>query len=538
MIKSLYIKNLAIIDELKVSFSKGLNIITGETGSGKSLIVKSIQLLLGKRFSNDLIRKGSNQLLIEGIFSYNDKEIAIKRLYNINQTSKSYINEVPISQKKLIERTKLLVDLHGQHDHQNLLNSKTHIKYLDLFGNYDYQLDEFSKLFKQNNEIKNKLDELIINQKSSLEKKELYKFQFEEINKYPISEKYENTLMDEYITLSKAKDIKNSLDTASRLFDSGNESIIKKLIIIVNELGKYSSNNKDIKNLTKRLNSNRLEIEDILFEIQNINQNIIEDEVALNTINDKIIYIEMLKRKYGGSIKSILNYKNFLDTNNDKNNLFSLEIEKLKQLYSKNNKNLIKNAKSLSKMRNDNSKKLEYSINNNLKILNMKDTKFKINLDNSIDYISEKGMDICEFFICTNLGENLLPISDIASGGEISRIMLAIKMSLQANDIIDTVVFDEIDSGISGATADIVGSIFENLSKSHQILCITHLSQIAGKNGSHINVSKHKNNSRVIVKIKHLTIEQRIDEVAKLISGKKITKTSKQQAKELLDING
>lgn len=538
MIKSLYIKNLAIIDELNVEFASGLNIITGETGAGKSLLIKAIQLLLGKKITHDIIRKNTDLLEVKGVFLYNKEEIIIRRVYDGKKSSKSFINDLPVSQKKLLDQGKYLVDLHGQHDHQNLLNSKTHMNYLDLYGTYSDDIDSFSELFNKYNHTRVKLDTLIENQKNILEKEELYKFQYEEITRYPVSEKYEQELMDQYKLLSNAKEIKYSLDKASKMIYDENESIIKKLIKTVNEFSNLPSTNKDIDKINSRLNSNRLDIEDIMFEIQNINQNIVEDQEKLNDINEKIIYIEMLKRKYGGSIKSILDYTDFLSNNEEQIEINTTDIKKLKKLYISIEQTLIKKAIYISKMRKTNSQKLEKAISNNLKFLNMKDTTFKINLYSSIDKISESGIDECEFFICTNFGEKLLPISDIASGGEISRIMLAIKMSMQSKDMVDTVIFDEIDTGISGATADIVGKIFENLSKSHQILCITHLSQIAGKKGSHINVYKNKNKNRVITKVKYLTEKERVSEVAKLISGLKVTETSKKQAKELLHING
>ena len=538
MIKSLYIKNLAIIDELNVEFASGLNIITGETGSGKSLLIKAIQLLLGKKITHDIIRKNTDLLEVKGVFLYNKEEIIIRRVYYGKKSSKSFINDLPVSQKKILDQGKYLVDLHGQHDHQNLLNSKTHMNYLDLYGTYSDDIDNFSELFNKYNHTRVKLDTLIENQKNILEKEELYKFQYEEITRYPVSEKYEQELMDQYKLLSNAKEIKYSLDKASKMIYDENESIIKKLIKTVNEFSNLPSTNKDIDKINSRLNSNRLDIEDIVFEIQNINQNIVEDQEKLNDINEKIIYIEMLKRKYGGSIKSILDYTEFLSNNEEQIEINTTDIKKLKKLYISIEKTLIKKAIYISKMRKTNSQKLEKTISRNLKFLNMKDTAFKIKLYSSIDKISDSGIDECEFFICTNFGEKLLPISDIASGGEISRIMLAIKMSMQSKDMVDTVIFDEIDTGISGATADIVGKIFENLSKSHQILCITHLSQIAGKKGSHINVYKNKNKNRVITKVKYLTEKERVNEVAKLISGLKVTETSKKQAKELLHING
>ena len=290
--------------------------------------------------------------------------------------------------------------------------------------------------------------------------------------------------------------------------------------------------------LYKRLGSNRIELEDLILEIQRVQENIVVNTDELERINEIISHIEMLKRKYGGSIESVIEYKEKIiqsekDSGNCKDDIKKLEI-KLEDI----SKHLNNYAEKLSQNRNKTAARLESIIKRNLENLNMPDIQFEINLSTDPDNIQETGMDSCEFFISTNIGEELRPVVKIASGGEISRIMLAIKMALQSKDIVDTLIFDEIDLGISGATAERVGETFEKLSESHQILCITHLSQIAGKGNTHYKVSKSIKENRIVVNVNKLSKTDRIGEIATLISGQKITESSRKQAEELLHFNG
>ena len=538
MLKSLYIKNLAIITELKVEFDDGLNIITGETGAGKSLIIKAIQFLLGKRFSPEVLRTGSDTLIIEGEFEKDNSQTVIRRLYKKNGQSKSYINDEPVKQIDLIKTTRMLADMHGQHDHQNLLDSNTHLKYLDSFGSYNTELNKVEQLFQKTKFCKNTLDKLVKQQQEFEEKGELYEFQLKELILHPISINFEQEMTNKYKLLSKASDIKASLSNAGSLLEDGDSAVIKILNTIMSELDKVSDYDDAILGLYKRIGSNRIDLEDLILEIQRIQENIVVNTDELERINEVISHIEMLKRKYGGSIESVIEYKEKIiqsekDSGSCKDDIQKLEIE-LEDI----SKHLNNYAEKLSQNRNKTAARLESIIKRNLENLNMPDIQFEINLSTDPDNIQETGMDSCEFFISTNIGEELRPVVKIASGGEISRIMLAIKMALQSKDIVDTLIFDEIDLGISGATAERVGETFEKLSESHQILCITHLSQIAGKGRSHYKVSKEEKNNRITAEINKLSESDRIYEIATLISGLQVTESSHRQAKELLQFNG
>ncbi len=534
MLHSLYIKNLAIINEIRVVFNNGLNIITGETGTGKSLIIKAIQLLLGGRFTREIIRTGTDQMVIEGIFRKNNLDTTIRRLYNLNGQSKSYLNNEPIIQRDLMKATRELVDLHGQHEHQNLLDYNTHIQYLDAFGKYDQDLNAFRKLFNELEVCQNKLNNLLKEQVILEEKQELRNFQLKELELYPVTEKYEENIIKKYQMLSNAEKIKDSLSSAINVIDTDQYSILTNL----NELNKkldeivdYSDNLSEILN---RISSIIIDIEDIYKVLLDIDRSVYVDKTELHEMNEKLSHIELLKRKYGGTIASVIKYLDVIQradktTNNNYKKIQSLN-GKIIILRDKLNKK----AEIISEKRYKTALQLETKISDNLKNLNIPNIDFKIKLSTDIQNMNEIGIDICEFFIATNVGEIPKSLSQIASGGEISRIMLAIKMALQTNDIVSTLIFDEIDSGISGSVAEQVGNTIEDLSNSHQILCITHLSQIAGKGEHHYKVQKSRIKNRNLTEIKKLSVAERVCEVASLISGKEITEASRRQAKTLL----
>ena len=538
MLTSLYIKNLAIIDELTISFSSGLNIITGETGAGKTLIIKAIQLLMGKKISPEILRTGCDTLIVEGNFITGTNSTIIRRIYRDNKQSKSFINDEPVTKKKLLKTTLLLADLHGQHDHQNLLDSNTHLSYLDSYGNYNLELNVVKKLYQDLNKCENKLQKLLLKQNELKEKSELHEFQLEELTEYPLSAEFEMNQIKEYNRLSKASDIQSSLSTVSALLEGRDSAVINSLNTITHELENVSDFDDSILAIQQRMVSNRIDLEDLILDIQKAKDGIIINPDELEIINNIISHIEMLKRKYGGSINSVIEYRDSIIQTEIESGGCNAEIDLLVNEVQQLKTELLECSKAISKYRKSTGIKLEKTIKDSLKHLNMSDTNFKIQLNSDPENIIESGMDTCEFFISTNIGEELRPVAKIASGGEISRIMLAIKMALQSKDIVDTLIFDEIDSGISGATAERVGETFEKLAKSHQILCITHLSQIAGKGESHYKVSKKIKDDRIVVDINKLSKTNRIGEIATLISGRKVTESSRKQAKELLYTDG
>ena len=535
MLHSLYIKNLAIIDEIRVNFENGLNIITGETGAGKSLIIKAIQLLLGERFKEEVLRTGTEQMVIEGIFRKNDTETSIRRLYRSNGQSKSFINDEPVKQRELLKATRKLVDLHGQHVHQNLIDWNTHIQYLDAFGMYSTDLIVLKNLFNKMQACQNTLDDLKKQQTKLEEKQELHNFQLKELALYPVSEEYEEKITKKYQILSNAEKIKANLSIAVDIIDQGQYSILKRM----NQLNRYiddiAAHEDQISDISKIISSNIIDLEDILKVIHGIDQGVSINNEELTEINEILNHLELLKRKYGGSIESVVQYYQHIQVAEEKMESNNEEIQYLEAELILSKEELTMKAEWISRKRHETALQLETIISDNLQHLNMPNIDFKIELFTDVDNINEFGVNSCEFFISTNMGETLKPLSKIVSGGEISRIMLAIKMALQSRDFVPTLIFDEIDSGISGSVAEQVGNTIENLSQSHQILCITHLSQIAGKGEHHYKVQKNRINHRNIVEIKKLSVIERVREIASIISGKEITEASQRQAETLLE---
>ena len=368
--------------------------------------------------------------------------------------------------------------------------------------------------------------------------KALHEFQLKELTQYPLSTEFEINQIKEYNRLSKASDIQSSLSTVSALLEGRDSAVINSLNAITHELENVSDFDDSILAIQQRMVSNRIDLEDLILDIQKAKDGIIINPDELEIINNIISHIEMLKRKYGGSINSVIEYRDSIIQTEIESGGCNTEINLLVNEVQQLKTELLKCSKTISKYRKSTGIKLEKTIKDSLKHLNMSDANFKIQLNSDPENIIESGMDTCEFFISTNIGEELRPVAKIASGGEISRIMLAIKMALQSKDIVDTLIFDEIDSGISGATAERVGETFEKLAKSHQILCITHLSQIAGKGESHYKVSKKIKDDRIVVDINKLSKTNRIGEIATLISGRKVTESSRKQAKELLYTDG
>jgi len=535
MLQSLYIKNFAIIDELRFNFEDGLNIITGETGAGKSLIIKAIKFLLGERFTGEVLRTGTDQMVIEGVFSKNDAETTIRRLYQSRGQSKSFINEEPVRQKDLLKVTRKLIDLHGQHEHQNLLDAKTHIQYLDAFGRHSTDLIALKRMFNEMQVCQNTLNNLKNEQIKLKEKQELYNFQLNELSLHPLSEEYEQKITKQYQILSNAEKIKEALSNAAQMIDNGEYSILKMLNQLNLTIDSIAKNDDQISEISNRIVSNIIELEDIHKVIHYIDQGVCINHTELKEVNEIINHLELLKRKYGGSMASVEEYYNHVQAQEVKTDSNNDEIQRLDSERIVLQKELNQKAQRISKKRHETAFKLEKCISDNLQNLNMPNTDFKIEISTDENIINESGMDSCEFFISTNMGETLRPLSKIASGGEISRIMLAIKMALQSRDFVSTLIFDEIDSGISGSVAEKIGNTIENLSQSHQILCITHLSQIAGKGEHHYKVQKNIINHRNVAEIIKLSTAERVREVASLISGKEITKASRKQAQTLLE---
>lgn len=555
MIESLNIKNVGLIEEIDISFNSGLNILSGETGAGKSMIIASINFLLGEKPSKDFIRTSEESAYVEGIIFIKENEL-IKTLEDlsikidddnkillsrsINRFGKQIIkaNGRPITISMLKDIGTMIVDVHGQHEHQSLLNISNHIFLLDRFCDDKIAMfkNELAVKYREYKEILKVIDSLSGDEKERIKKIDLFNFQIEEIENANLKLGEEEELSQRKIILSSTEKLIKSTDLAiERLYGDDNTDEVSasdKVSIALSMVKDICNLDSDKTNLSDILEAVSAQINEVIIELRHYRDELEHDPYELAEIENRLNLIYNLKRKYGTDIKEILEYLtdikeqiNFV--NNREEELKKLEKEKVK-VYDE----AICICSKISEFRKKEGKIIEKNIENILKDLGMKDAEFKINIM-QIEKFSPNGFDKVEFMISPNIGEPLKSLVKIASGGEMSRVMLALKTVLADVDNIDTFIFDEIDTGVSGRTAQKVAEKLLFISKSHQIICITHLPQIASIGDEHFLIEKKSNEVKTITNIYKLSDEKSVMELARLIGGAKITEATIEAAREM-----
>lgn len=566
MLKSLYIKDYALIDLIEINFSKGLNIITGETGAGKSILIDAMSLLLGERASSEVVRKGAEKSIVEGIFEVgknnnieklckeNDidfsDELIVRREISLKGTNRCFLNDSPVSLSLIKEIGDLLVDLHGQHEHQSLLRVETHIDFLDQVADVEKLLAQYHDEYRKINLLHSELKSLKENESFLKEKKELYAFQINEIDNVNPQLDEDEKLEDELNILENSERL---LIIANEIYDSiyeSENSVIDATGLIKNKLLEIIQIDKSLESTFTNLESAIVFLNEVASSIRSYKDKINLDPERLEEIRERIGSLTLLKKKYGGSLKAVIEHRDKIGKEFELAENYSERISQIELLIDKSRIKLGEIAKQLSLQRNVAAKKIKKEIESTLKLLGIPDSRFEVKIKNQIEENSsshfilidgkkyqynEKGFDFVEFFISTNIGEDIKPLVKVASGGEISRIMLALKSVLAKSDKLPILIFDEIDTGVSGRVAQKVGQVLHELASNHQIIAITHLPQIAGLADTHFAVEKNKINERVVSKIKLLNDDERVKEIAKLISGEVITETAIQSAKELMN---
>ncbi len=567
MLKSLQVKDYALIENINLYFGSGLNIITGETGAGKSILVDSMSLLLGERASNDVVRKGTQKSIIEGIFDVeNNKkvksflteneiefqsELIIRREISLKGTNRCFINDTPATLNLVKELGNLLVDLHGQHEHQSLLRTETHIDFLDEFGTPDELLRNYKWLYNSLNKLRQEIDELKTKANSLKEKKQLYEFQIKEIDAVSPEAGEDEKLTEELNILENSEKLLGMTSGVYRgLYDS-EDSIYDSLVKVHSELTKLAEIDNSFNEIKNECDSALTILKDISDFTRSYNSKIEMDTEKLEAIRQRVNAINLLKKKYGGSIEIILSFRNEVGVDYDLAENYAASISSLENRLNLVRENCGNEALKLSKKRNETAKTIQKEVKKVLADLGIPNAVFEVKIiqksasENEDNFIlvnkkklkfNSQGIDNVEFFIATNVGEDVKPLAKVASGGEISRIMLGLKTILAKNDKLPILIFDEIDTGISGQIAQKVGFALKSLANFHQIISITHLPQIAGLADHHYAVEKKTMDGRVVSTAKVLSFEERIKEVAKLMSGEKITDASLKGAKELMGI--
>jgi len=565
MLKSLEVKDYALIDHINVEFDKGLNIITGETGAGKSILIDAMSLLLGERASTEVVRKGAQKSFVEGIFNVeiNKKvkllleeneiefqpELIIRREISLKGSNRCFVNDSPVPLNIVKELGDLLVDLHGQHEHQSLLRTETHIEFLDEYADNNKLLDDYKIVYKELNNKQNELKELKSKEESLKEKKEIYSFQIKEIdNINPLPDEDESISNELNILENSEKLLELTDEVYNKLYD-GEPSVIDLLGETKHKLNQLANIDKTFLESEGECDSALAVIKELANSLRNYKSRIDIDPKEVEHKRERLGSLNHLKKKYGGSIQKIIEHREKIGNEFELADNFSSAINNLTKVITSLRKSAGDEAEKLSASRKKYAAKVESEVKKVLAQLGIPEAVFKVNIilsesDNKDENFllinnrrfsfNEKGIDEVEFYISTNAGEDLKPLTKVASGGEISRIMLSLKTILAKSDKLPLLIFDEIDTGVSGRIAQKVGVALKDLASFHQIISITHLPQIAGMADNHFTVEKKHIDNRAVSSIKKLSDNERINEVAKLISGEELSKASIESAKQLI----
>ncbi|MDN5303666.1 MAG: repair protein RecN [Fusobacteriaceae bacterium] len=550
MLKELRIENLAIIEKLYLEFESNLVVLTGETGAGKSIILDGINLLIGERATQEMIRDGAEKLLAEGIFQINDRqieylkeldievdddEIIVQRIVERSGKGKAFVNgrRVPLNLLKNIMGT--LVDLVGQHTHQALLEKEYHLKLLDRFLTDEEKKikEKLEETVNRYNSLNKELKLLKEEEKNFREKKDLYEYQVNEINSLNLRLGEDEELEEEYKKLFNSGKIKENLEKSLMILREDEINALSIIGMAKRNLEYIAKYGKEYEEVLENLNKIYYELEDVVYYIGDQNDNIESNDFRLNEIVDRLDKINSLKKKYNMDLEEILNYKEEIEDKLSKIDYNSFELTKLENSILEVKKEYFEYAKQISEIRKKIAKNIEKMLLNEFKDLKMEMAKFKVFFYEN-DNISKDGIDDVEFMITTNVGQDYKPLSKIVSGGEISRIMLSLKSIFSKVDSIPILIFDEIDTGVGGETVRKVAEKLKNIGENVQVICITHSPNIAAKATQQFYIEKKIINESTVTTVKELKGKERLNEIARMLAGDNITDAVISHASELL----
>ena len=550
MLKELQIENLAIIEKLDLEFGDGLITLTGETGAGKSIILSGINLLIGEKTNIEMLRDGEKLLVAQGVFSVNeeqekelselgieaeDGEVIVRRTMDSKGKGKAFVNNmrVPVSGLKEIMGT--LVDIVGQHSHQMLLNKENHIKLLDKFTedetkeirkNLETALDDFVRLDR-------KIERIDEEKKELREKKEFYEFQLDEIDKVNLAKGEDENLESEYKKLFNAGKIKEKLSMAEACLKNGEVNALSIIYASKKNIESIADYGEEFEENLERLERVYYDLEDCVSSMERLNEDIEVDEGRLEEVISRLDAIGKLKNKYGSTIEEILEYRNEIEKKLKNLDESNFQVKKLVKERENAREKYWNYAFELRDIRKKCIKKIEEQLGEELTYLNMKDAKFEINLEEK-DVMTKNGSDGIEFFISTNAGQKPKPLQKIASGGEVSRIMLALKVIFSHVDNIPILIFDEIDTGVGGETVRKIAGKLKEIGRNAQVICITHSPAIASKASEQFFIEKKTENEKTVTTVRKLNDEGRINEIARMLAGENVSDAVISHAKELL----
>jgi DNA repair protein RecN (Recombination protein N) len=554
MLQELNIENFAIIDKVSVSFNRGFNVLTGETGAGKSILIDAVNVVLGAKFDKNYIKKGKDKSVLEALFDLSSEKLSMDSLSEFGidcssqliisrelyQTGRSVsrINGRIVNVSMLKQVTKSLIDVHGQHEHQSLLDEGRHIELIDAVGNDEYK-DLLEDVKNQYLLLQKKQKELAVYDVDEFEKArkiDLYKYQIDEIDSAELKAGEEEKLSEEYRNLYHLSEVRQYYFSSLDALSNSQNGAIDQINSAAGNIQKAINYDSDAKALYDGLQDIVDQLQDIKADLRNKSELIDVDENTLLELDQRMSLISKIKRKYGSSVEDVIEYRDKIEKDYRLLIESEDEIARLEAEIEELETDMSSVCGELTRRRIIIAEELSSKITANLKDLNMKEAEFRVNIE-PLDKFSSRGADRIRFEIKTNGGQPFMKLSKIASGGEMSRVMLAFKAILAKADKIPTLIFDEIDTGISGRTAQVVAEKISLIAKNHQILSITHLPQLAAMGDYHYYIYKKNYNNSVEVRVKELSENGRIDEISRLIGGVDLTETTQKHAFEMLKMS-
>ena len=559
MLVQLNISDFAIIKDLEITLRPGLNILSGETGAGKSIIINAVNLILGGRASADLIRSGCKEARVEALFSFPENslvaatlsefsipfegDLLIKRTVSGEGRNKISVNGSMVTLQMISRLSSLLISISGQHENQVLLRPDNHLFLLDDFAALNEKRARLTEQFNLYQSLKEEIRHLKNQIRDISEKQELTQFQIEEIDGADLTPGEDESLIEEKRRLQHAEEMREIVHEGYQGLYEQNDSVLAVLAQLTRRIEKGVEIDSGLGAVRDGLKEAEITLEDIAYALRDFQKKIRIDPERLNEVEDRLEFLNRLKRKYGPSLEDIIKFREKLGSMMYDMTEKGAHLKQLEEEQERLSGDIIAQAAALSAQRKKAARELEKAIETELKSLHMQSTRFEVMFDQEqkgdleadiIKKMRPEGLDRVEFMIAPNVGEDLRALSRIASGGELSRIMLAIKTILARTASVETIIFDEVDSGISGATAEVVGEKVLALAQYHQIICITHLPQIASKGSVHFVVKKEVAHGRTQTVISELDDDARLQEIGRLLGGKTITQSAIAHAREML----
>ncbi|MBN1495804.1 MAG: DNA repair protein RecN [Spirochaetes bacterium] len=562
MLLELKIKNFVIIEDLAISFGKGLNVLTGETGAGKSILIDALSGVLGEKMTTDMIRSGFEKATLEasfdistapqvrqmldasGIDSDEDTLILRRELYSSGK-GRSFANAVQIPASRLREISDYLIDIHGQNEHQNIVKVARHRELLDGFGRLEEEVQKVRAIHARLQDLKDRLNSFEIDEREKARRIEYNTFAIREIEAARLKLGEEEELKNESLLLANSEKLFKEINTSSRLM-GGEGGILQKLKTAEQGLSKITQYDPEIAGMLDSIKQALYSLEDASVYLRDYEKNIDFSPERINQVEERLSLMSSLRKKYGDTVQDILNYADRARKELDAINSGEEEMERLKTEYRQAVREAKDIALRLSDKRKEAARRLETMVMKELADLGMAGTQFRVSIQREVDPNGEieadnkryalypHGLDRIEFLLSANAGEDLRQLRKVASGGEMSRIMLAIKNVILSADIVESLIFDEVDAGIGGKVAEIVGKKLKSLAANRQVLVVTHLPQIAAMSDNHFSVLKGKTGERITTLVKQLNAKDKIREIARMLAGETITDLSMKHAEEMV----